>query len=301
MLLPQYVLVFAGALVRSFFPPFVRLFVLAHYDQEHYQSVQTSLGTQHASLYPLRDRLTADDCVGTAFLPISAISGQGDDGESATVEKLTGTVCTVFGCSNNELVINVRFPPSGFLPLFGPCFVNFYGSTREYSDLPDEYDDLNIGMVSRAQVVYLLRREKSTSSTQFSFHPGCQRLLARVGRVTPETKSETRAEHNLLSNRLGCIANQQTFQQVRDLQHDSTLRQGGVGSEWGRLVSHSEIWIWKTHSGQCWPAICPIVGGLLLHPIINFVCAFPGFCWLSLCLVLGCDLSLGKEFYCAVL
>ena len=171
MLLPQYVLVFAGALVRSFFPPFVRLFVLAHYDQEHYQSVQTCLGTQHASLYPLRDRLTADDCVGTAFLPISAISGQGDDGESATVEKLTGTVCTVFGCSNNELVINVRFPPSGFLPLFGPCFVNFYGSTREYSDLPDEYDDLNIGMVSRAQVVYLLRREKSTWSTQLFFLP----------------------------------------------------------------------------------------------------------------------------------
>lgn len=29
---------------------------------------------------PCRDRLTADDCIGTAYLPISAISGQGDDG-----------------------------------------------------------------------------------------------------------------------------------------------------------------------------------------------------------------------------
>lgn len=28
-----------------------------------------------------RDRLTADDCIGTGYLPISAISGQGDDGK----------------------------------------------------------------------------------------------------------------------------------------------------------------------------------------------------------------------------
>lgn len=36
----------------------------------------------------------------------------------------------------------------GFLPQFGPCFVNFYGSTREFTNLPDEHDDLNQGIVS---------------------------------------------------------------------------------------------------------------------------------------------------------
>lgn len=37
---------------------------------------------------------------------------------------------------------------AGFLPTFGPCFVNFYGSTREFTNLPDEHDDLNMGIVS---------------------------------------------------------------------------------------------------------------------------------------------------------
>ncbi|EDO36863.1 predicted protein, partial [Nematostella vectensis] len=67
------------------------------------------------------DRLTADDCIGTAHLPMSAISGQGEDGESWVERNIS------------------------FLPMFGPCFINVYGSTREYSDLPDEYDDLNLG------------------------------------------------------------------------------------------------------------------------------------------------------------
>ncbi|XP_060557298.1 dysferlin-like isoform X3 [Ruditapes philippinarum] len=58
------------------------------------------------------DRITEDDCIATAWLRVSLISALGDN---------------------------------GFLPTFGPCFVNFYGSPREFSELPDEYEDLNNG------------------------------------------------------------------------------------------------------------------------------------------------------------
>ncbi|XP_047127416.1 myoferlin isoform X1 [Hydra vulgaris] len=58
------------------------------------------------------DRVGNDDCIGTSFISLTSISGSGDD---------------------------------GFLPAFGPTFVNFYGSLREFSTIPDEYDDLNKG------------------------------------------------------------------------------------------------------------------------------------------------------------
>jgi len=49
---------------------------------------------------------------------------------------------------------------AGFLPTFGPCFVNFYGAPREYSEMPTEYDNLNKGRVSHyfisGRFLYLL-------------------------------------------------------------------------------------------------------------------------------------------------
>ncbi|XP_070540972.1 myoferlin-like isoform X9 [Ptychodera flava] len=63
------------------------------------------------------DRLSTDDTIGTFNLDLSAISSPGEEDDE----------------------------DRGFLPTFGPTFINFYGSTREFSDLPDEYEDLNLG------------------------------------------------------------------------------------------------------------------------------------------------------------
>lgn len=53
------------------------------------------------------------------------------------------------GLSNNS------FPPRspvddglGFLPTFGPCYINLYGSPREFTGFPDPYETLNLGKVT---------------------------------------------------------------------------------------------------------------------------------------------------------
>uniref|UniRef100_A0A663E8H8 Myoferlin n=1 Tax=Aquila chrysaetos chrysaetos TaxID=223781 RepID=A0A663E8H8_AQUCH len=70
----------------------------------------------------VRDRLTKNDVVGTTYLSLSKIASSGGELESPAEV-------------NNF----------GFLPTFGPCYLNFYGSPREYTGFPDPYDELNFG------------------------------------------------------------------------------------------------------------------------------------------------------------
>uniref|UniRef100_A0A3Q0SXZ4 Myoferlin n=1 Tax=Amphilophus citrinellus TaxID=61819 RepID=A0A3Q0SXZ4_AMPCI len=68
------------------------------------------------------DRLTKDDAVGTAFLNLSKISSSG-----------------------GEIEVSPTASDVGFLPAFGPCYINLYGSPREFSGLPDPFEELNLG------------------------------------------------------------------------------------------------------------------------------------------------------------
>uniref|UniRef100_A0A286XVK5 Dysferlin n=1 Tax=Cavia porcellus TaxID=10141 RepID=A0A286XVK5_CAVPO len=65
------------------------------------------------------DRLTHNDIVATTYLSMSKISASG--GEIEVDDNL------------------------GFLPTFGPCYVNLYGSPREFTGFPDPYAELNMG------------------------------------------------------------------------------------------------------------------------------------------------------------
>ncbi|KAK7901768.1 hypothetical protein WMY93_018537 [Mugilogobius chulae] len=65
------------------------------------------------------DRATKDDAIGTTYLNLSKMSSSGEEVEA-----------------QSEV---------GFLPAFGPCYVNLYGSPREFSALGDPYEELNFG------------------------------------------------------------------------------------------------------------------------------------------------------------
>ncbi|XP_053314071.1 dysferlin isoform X2 [Spea bombifrons] len=65
------------------------------------------------------DRMTHNDIIGTTYLSMSHVSAPGGELEA------DGNV--------------------GFLPTYGPCYVNLYGSPREFTGFPDPYEDLNMG------------------------------------------------------------------------------------------------------------------------------------------------------------
>ncbi|XP_075711726.1 dysferlin isoform X3 [Rhinoderma darwinii] len=77
------------------------------------------------------DRLTHNDIISTTYLSMSKISAPGGETEDETRGKPSA---------------NLNFDDSlGFLPTFGPCYVNLYGSPREFTGFPDPYEDLNMG------------------------------------------------------------------------------------------------------------------------------------------------------------
>ncbi|XP_061646741.1 myoferlin isoform X2 [Phyllopteryx taeniolatus] len=80
------------------------------------------------------DRVSKDDAIGTTFLNLSKISSAGEEREDTQGE-----------LSDSLSEPNPAASESGFLPTFGPCYVNLYGSPREFTGLPDPYDDLNLG------------------------------------------------------------------------------------------------------------------------------------------------------------
>nr|XP_019938680.1 PREDICTED: myoferlin-like isoform X3 [Paralichthys olivaceus] len=81
------------------------------------------------------DRLTGNDAVGTTYLNLAKIASSGGEIEE---EHAGNGEMTSYEAKTGESEV-------GFLPVFGPCFVNLYGSPREFSGLPDPYEDLNYG------------------------------------------------------------------------------------------------------------------------------------------------------------
>ncbi|XP_069601222.1 dysferlin [Ranitomeya imitator] len=77
------------------------------------------------------DRLTHNDIIGTTYLSMSKISAPGGDLEDETTGKASAV-------PNFDDTL-------GFLPTFGPCYVNLYGSPREFTGFPDPYEELNMG------------------------------------------------------------------------------------------------------------------------------------------------------------
>lgn len=76
------------------------------------------------------DRASHNDVIGTAQLCMSKISAPGGEIDDVSTPR------TVHSGIDDSL---------GFLPTFGPCFVNLYGSPREFTAFNDPHEALNLG------------------------------------------------------------------------------------------------------------------------------------------------------------
>ncbi|XP_050970043.1 dysferlin isoform X7 [Labeo rohita] len=76
------------------------------------------------------DRASHNDVIGTTHLCISKISAPGGEIEDEFPPR------TFHGIMDDSI---------GFLPTFGPCYVNMYGSPREFTAFSDPHEALNFG------------------------------------------------------------------------------------------------------------------------------------------------------------
>ncbi|XP_022540466.2 myoferlin isoform X2 [Astyanax mexicanus] len=81
------------------------------------------------------DRFSSNDAIGTTYLNLTKIASSGGEVEESLTENVMVPADDVDSVGNEV----------GFLPAFGPCYLNLYGSLREFSDLPDPYEELNFG------------------------------------------------------------------------------------------------------------------------------------------------------------
>ncbi|XP_037547290.1 myoferlin [Nematolebias whitei] len=81
------------------------------------------------------DRMTGNDAVGTTYLNLAKIASSGGEVEE---EHARNAEISSFEAHSGDTEV-------GFLPVFGPCYINLYGSPREFSGLPDPYEKLNFG------------------------------------------------------------------------------------------------------------------------------------------------------------
>ncbi|XP_006880933.1 PREDICTED: dysferlin isoform X5 [Elephantulus edwardii] len=104
------------------------------------------------------DRLTHNDIVATTYLSMSAISAPGGEIE----EDPLGVVKPRQAFDLDDHL--------GFLPTFGPCYVNLYGSPREFTGFPDPYVELNMakgeGVAYRGRILLALETKLVEHSEQ---------------------------------------------------------------------------------------------------------------------------------------
>ncbi|XP_026886964.2 myoferlin isoform X1 [Electrophorus electricus] len=81
------------------------------------------------------DRFSSNDAIGTTYLNLTKIASSGGETEAEPLVD-NGILSAIDAGVGTEV---------GFLPAFGPCYLNLYGSPREFAELSDPYEELNLG------------------------------------------------------------------------------------------------------------------------------------------------------------